>query len=985
MDLLEKIIKAKETLGDEVALRIADYLHIEKFDEHSLKGCCPFHKEDTPSFIWNKKDKSYKCFSCSRTYGIVDMYTETEGSYQSALKRLFKETGIEDKFSLGNNNEDYFANYRFPKEETNTDRDRVEAYCHRRGISKATLDYAGIKQDHHGNVVFELRDFDNRLLAVKYRQSRAVPKGQAKMWWQQNADTCPSLFNLQNIDITQPLLITEGPFDLLSVLEAGYRNVVSIPGGANDLNWLEFNWEILEQIPEFILWFDNDRAGDAGRTQVQQRLGEYRCKIVKPIQDDAKAVRAFYEPYGATIEKTDANNILVSCGKQRILDLISQAEEIPSKKLKYLMDCEPTSIKDLEKFSFGIKKMDDLLYGNLMGCFTIYSGKPGCVDCDTEYFNGTEWKRIADYIDGEKILVYNKFGKATLEIPEQYHKYKCDTLYHFETKYGLNQTLSPEHNIYYITSKGNLYHKTFEEVIDNHTKTVNGFQGRFITTFKYSGKGIDLTDSEIELMCATICDGCFPTNTTWCRFNLKKDRKKAKLKEILEKCNIEYKEKVYTTGNRVGYSKILAYVPRHEKEFGDYWYNCNQHQLQVICDNILFWDGHEQIRPSGTITKSFSTSNKKTADFIQFAFTSCGYRTTIRIDDRVGQIYKTNGKFYSRKSIYYELKITHKNLIGMTNSNNNGSDKCKIIPCKTIDGYKYCFTTSTGMWIMRRKNCICVTGNSGKTSLADICTIISSAENNMKSFIFSGELGSSQLSDWIVQPLAGPSHVIESSSSSEKMYYTTTKQALKEIKQFYRPKLLVYNDTDALETSGDSIMNAMEEAYRRNGCRTFLIDNLMCVSFDGIDSDNRWDSQKKFIVKLMNFTTKYNVSTNLVVHPRKMNNGSEVTTDSLHGASEIANLCHRLIWCTRLNEEEGGYNLRLDIIKDRPSQMAGTKCELYFDSKTRRIYSDLDELKRKYSWEIGCKIQYSPEEDGKLVYHQLPTSLPHEQVTYEPF
>lgn len=591
------------------------------------------------------------CFGCGRRYGIIDMYTETEGSYQSALKKLFKETGIEDKFSLNNNNEDYFKNYRFPKEETNTDRSRVDAYMAKRGISKETLDYAGIKQDQHGNVVFELRDFDNRLLAVKYRQSRAVPKGQAKMWYQKNADTCPSLFNLQNIDITQPLCICEGYGDCLSIIEAGYRNVVSIPSGATDLNWIEFNWDILEQIPEFILWFDNDRAGETGRTQTQQRLGEYRCKLVKPSQDDIAAVRAFYEPYGTIIEKTDANNILVSCGSQRILDLISQAEEIPSKKLKYLMDCEPTSIKDIEKFSFGIKKMDDILYGNLMGCFTIYSGKPG----------------------------------------------------------------------------------------------------------------------------------------------------------------------------------------------------------------------------------------------------------------------------------------------------------------------------------------------SGKSSLSNICSIIASAENDMKSFIFSGELGIGQLSDWIVQPLAGSNHILEISSSSQRMYYTVSKQALKEIKDFYRPKLLVYNDSDALETSGESILQAMEEAYRRNGCKTFLIDNLMCVSFNSESSDSKWDSQKKFIIKLMNFTLKYNVSTNLVVHPRKMNTGSEATTDSLHGASEIANLCHRLIWCSKLNPDESMYNMRLDIIKDRPSQAAGKKCELYYDEKTRRIYSDLDELKRKYSWEKQVHIQYSQEEDRHLVYHQLPITLPHEKSNYEPF
>lgn len=652
MDLLDKIIKAKEILGDDIAITIAEYLHIEKFDKHTLKGCCPFHKENTPSFIWNKKDKYFKCFSCSRTYGILDMYTETEGSYQSALKRLFKEAGIEDKFSLNNNNEDYFENYKFPKEETNIDRSRVGAYMAKRGISKKTLDYAGIKQDQHGNVVFELRDFDNRLLAVKYRQSRAVPKGQAKMWWQKNADSCPSLFNLQNIDITQPLCICEGYGDCLSIIEAGYRNVVSIPSGATDLNWIEFNWDILEQIPEFILWFDNDRAGETGRTQTQQRLGEYRCKLVRPSQDDIAAVRAFYEPYGTIIEKTDANNILVSCGSQRILDLISQAEEIPSKKLKYLMDCEIESIKDLEKFSTGIKKIDDILYGNIMGNFTIFSARAG----------------------------------------------------------------------------------------------------------------------------------------------------------------------------------------------------------------------------------------------------------------------------------------------------------------------------------------------DGKSSLANIMSLIAGMENGYKVFVFSGELGVGQLADWIISPLAGSNHIIESKSNSQRNYYSVTEQAKKEIRDYYKKNIIVYNDDNALDVSGSSIIQAMEEAYKRNGCRVFLIDNLMCISMEQQNQqDDKWDTQKQFIIRLMNFTKKYNVSTNLIVHPRKMNAGTEVTTDSLYGSSNVSNLCHRLLWLQRLKPEESSYNMVLTVIKDRYTQSAGKKCELYYDERTRRIYSDLDELKRKYSWEKQVHIQYSQEEDRHLVYHQLPIALPHEKSNYEPF
>lgn len=57
-----------------------------------------------------------------------------------------------------------------------------------------------------------------------------------------------------------------------------------------------------------------------------------------------------------------------------------------------------------------------------MGDVTVLSGLSGCVDCDTEYFNGTEWKKISDYSYGDKVLQYNKDGSAELVYPTDYIK-----------------------------------------------------------------------------------------------------------------------------------------------------------------------------------------------------------------------------------------------------------------------------------------------------------------------------------------------------------------------------------------------------------------------------------------------------------------------------------------------------------------------------------------------------------------------------------
>ena len=78
---------------------------------------------------------------------------------------------------------------------------------------------------------------------------------------------------------------------------------------------------------------------------------------------------------------------------------------------------------------------------------SIVKGYSGCVDADTEYFNGTEWKKISEYTEGEKVLQWNEDGTANLVKPLNYINEPCDMMYHFETRYGLDQTLSGDHRV----------------------------------------------------------------------------------------------------------------------------------------------------------------------------------------------------------------------------------------------------------------------------------------------------------------------------------------------------------------------------------------------------------------------------------------------------------------------------------------------------------------------------------------------------------
>ena len=356
--------------------------------------------------------------------------------------------------------------------------------------------------------------------------------------------------------------------------------------------------------------------------------------------------------------------------------------------------------------------------------FVLLTGSAGCVDRDTEYFNGKEWKKICDYTNGEKVLQYNSDGTTTLVNPMRYVKLPCNTMYHFETKYGLDQTISDDHTMIFdmIHTKGHEHKEYIHELVEwrandfinlQNENMFNGNQFKFRTSFKYDGDGIDLSDDEIKLMCAVICDGTFICkNSNRCRFHIKKDRKKDELRKIFQALNLEYKEH---ESSAIGYTDFYVYVPRHDKVFTEYYYGCNNHQLSVICDNVLQWDGNVNTTEHGEIRKRFSTTIKQTADFIQFAFSACGYRATIKINDRRGRIRIVNNKEYNTHSIEYNVIITNRNLVGLSTIFNSHSEPTKIEKVKTKDGFKYCFTVPSHMLVLRRNNKIFITGNCGKT------------------------------------------------------------------------------------------------------------------------------------------------------------------------------------------------------------------------------------------------------------------------------
>ncbi|MBZ0158406.1 MAG: hypothetical protein K8I29_19585 [Alphaproteobacteria bacterium] len=323
-------------------------------------------------------------------------------------------------------------------------------------------------------------------------------------------------------------------------------------------------------------------------------------------------------------------------------------------------------------------------------------GPFGCLSADTEFLTPSGWKRIDQYEEGDLVAQYvpDKGGLEFVE-PLEYFKLPCDEFYHVKNAYSIDQMLSAEHRVLYKRFGGKLAVLTAEELAQKHNSLKDGFHGKFITTFAPPEReGIDLSEAQLRLMVAVIADGHFPAQTRRCSITVRKERKKVRLRKLLAACGLSWEERHYAS--RPTELLFLFEAPLRQKEFDGAFWHCTPAQLQVIAEEVPHWDGHVDYW-GGII---FSTTSWKSADFVQYVYSSVGRRTTI------AEVEYKNGAW--RKG--YRVLAAHATPLTSLRS----APPIERVP--SPDGFKYCFTVPSSFFVTRRNYRIVVTGNSGKSS-----------------------------------------------------------------------------------------------------------------------------------------------------------------------------------------------------------------------------------------------------------------------------
>lgn len=308
----EKIEEVRQSA--DIVSYISRYVRLKKSGRNFL-GLCPFHQEKTPSFSVSPEKKIYHCFGCNKGGDVVGFLMEVEKiSYVEAIRRIANDLGInlpvesDEKFEK---QKEVYDNYYtinqivkdfFIEQFTSGKQNPARAYLKNRELKVATIKkymigYAPNKWDalvkHEAlkksrkedllelGLIFQrekdksyLDKFRNRLIfPFQNISGRIIGFGGRRL----NEEDNPKYLNSPESKIYQKgsilyglhqaissiremnsVILVEGYFDLLRLVDSGIENVVASSGTALTEN----QGRLLKRYTSnVIISYDSDQAG----------------------------------------------------------------------------------------------------------------------------------------------------------------------------------------------------------------------------------------------------------------------------------------------------------------------------------------------------------------------------------------------------------------------------------------------------------------------------------------------------------------------------------------------------------------------------------------------------------------------------------------------------------------------------------------------------------------------------------------------------
>jgi DNA primase len=386
---------------------ISGYLSLKKAGGN-YKALCPFHSEKTPSFIVNPEKGIYHCFGCGKGGNVFSFFMEMEGlSFPEAIRSLARKYGIflpqnsalESK-DIKEKNYLYEINKLAKEFYTysllNSKKGGIaREYLKSRGLSSETilkfqigfapygwdnlfnflkskkigLDFAektgliilnkeGKYYDRfRKRIIFPIFDLQDRVIAFG---GRIIDKDEKNAKYINSPETIiyskgKSLYGLNfaknHIIREDQVIMVEGNFDLLSLVEYGIDNIVAPLGTALQKEQIEL---LKRYTQNFIVIFDGDKAGK------KAALNSLEIFLSEGLDPKIMVLPNGYDP----------DSLIKEIGKEGFVEKIRSSEPLIEFFLKSLIENENITqvsgkVKVIEKAIPFLKRIRNQLTRNL--------------------------------------------------------------------------------------------------------------------------------------------------------------------------------------------------------------------------------------------------------------------------------------------------------------------------------------------------------------------------------------------------------------------------------------------------------------------------------------------------------------------------------------------------------------------------------------------------------------------------------------------
>lgn len=351
---MNEIQDIKNKYGQEAETIISNGLNLQKVGK---KYRCPNnlahkHGDKNPSLSWDLSALHYHCFTCNTNIDLYGYYREyLNYTHQEVIAELMGKDNVSDTSMAKSRNI-----FQDQTKELTPILDNELEYLKLRKLTVETIQAFNL-QNYKGSIAFPYYK-NNVMIGCKTRKPEKHIEGSKYL---SLSGSKPGLFNYDNTNTEEDLIICEGEIDCMIIYQSGYKNVVSIGAGANSVKMVAENYKyFLDKFSSIILFSDND---DAGSSMDNAFLEVYPNKV------------RLIDKGG--MHSKDANEEYFKNGAESIAKIIISAAE----KVEGFFDpyTDAISIQELfDKGKFvptGLPSIDNAINDLAPGCVTLVAGR----------------------------------------------------------------------------------------------------------------------------------------------------------------------------------------------------------------------------------------------------------------------------------------------------------------------------------------------------------------------------------------------------------------------------------------------------------------------------------------------------------------------------------------------------------------------------------------------------------------------------------